>query len=110
MLRNSSKPAHELINEFEALLYPEPKGKLIKRKSTDDLLLKPTFINVDHSPEEELLLWIGHAEFSEFAVIKQIKGRWYLLYSKIHSTWQNAPKLKIGDALSKQTPKVLKTW
>ncbi|OJJ14983.1 hypothetical protein BKI52_41250 [marine bacterium AO1-C] len=105
-LKNPQSPAHELINEFEALLYPEQKDNLVKKRSTDDLLLKPTFINVDESPEKELLLWIGHAQISEFAIIKKIKDKWRLLYSKEHHTLWVAPTLRIGDSLSTSTPKV----
>ena len=108
-LKNPQSPVHELVNEFEALLYPERKDSLVKKKITDKLILKPTFINIDKSPEEELLLWIGHIEVCEFAIIKQIKGKWYLLDSNIHFTSLHFPKLRIGDSLSKQNPKVLYT-
>lgn len=108
-LKNPKSPTHELVNEFQALLYPERKDSLVKKKITDELMLKPTFINIDQSPEEELLLWIGHVQICEFAIIKQIKGKWYLLYNKDHFTLWNYPKLRIGDSLSKQNPKVLYT-
>ncbi|OJJ14984.1 hypothetical protein BKI52_41255 [marine bacterium AO1-C] len=73
-VKNYQKESSQLVNEFYFLLYK-------KKPWTNTLLsINPTFVNLDQSPENELLINLRIDRWESFSIIKKIRQKWCLLY------------------------------
>ncbi|HAS41749.1 MAG TPA: hypothetical protein DCS93_14820 [Microscillaceae bacterium] len=77
--KDFEKESPHLINEFYLFLYEENPWDSTTIQNWSSV--NPTFVNLDTSPENELLLNIKINRWELFSVIKKINQQWYLLYS-----------------------------
>lgn len=79
-LKNVDNPPKTLVSEFYDFLYPNKQDSISKIQHNFKPYINPLFVNLDETPEHELLLWIGSEIAPLFAVLKQFRNRWYLVY------------------------------
>ena len=100
-MKTFENPPEEMIREFRSFLYPDtkpqPNDSTQKDDISSDLYINPLFVNLDESPEPELLMWIGYRLASSFVVIKKINSKWYLLHEEFAAGIGSTPDLKIDN-------------
>jgi len=100
-LKDYKNPPKALVTTFDSYLYSSKT--LIDDDSTQSIdlfkkpYLNPLFVNLDESPENELLLWIGSKAAISFAIIKKINSQWYLLYETFAGGLSITPNLRIDN-------------
>ena len=95
-MKTFENPPGEMVQEFRGFLYPN--DSIFNDFKYSKPYINPLFVNLDESPEDELLLLIGSELTRFFNVIKKIDDRWYLLCESFAGGWHSSPNLKIENA------------
>ena len=104
--KQSQAKVNKLVAQIEQLLASDSdKGEFTASSETSDAHLKPLFVNLDESKEEELVLHFG-SNWDRFCLIKKIKKHWYVLFDMLvprfyeFKLYDTSPQTKIFSVTS----------